>query len=614
VADAGNGIAGATMNTATGVFTAGISGTAQSITNVTLGASGITGIDFGFNFDAIVNVNDSGQGSLRQFITNANTLGGDAALVQSGLVAAKENAIFMISNGTAAAGLRAANNYFSGGVATIAPASALPTISAPLVFDAQKQPGWTSVPIVEINGTNAGIGANGLTLNVGASGSIIRGLVINRFSSNGIGLNNSNSNTIAGNYVGTDSSGTADRGNTASGILIENGASGNTIGGTTAVDRNVFSGNDYAGVEIRALGTSNNVVVGNYIGTTVNGSTLLGNTRWGVIVWNGPTNNRIGGTASGEGNVIAGTGQMAGVGIDNNATNTTRIAVLGNSIFSNVTIGIDVNVDGVTVNNGTKNAGLPNYDMDYPVFTAANLSGTTLAVNGYVGSAANQAIFANARVEVFKSDDDAAGYGEGRTYLGFLTSDANGNFSGSLDVTGKGLNSGDKITGTATDGLNNTSEFGPNMLVSPLTLAIVKQAWDLNGTAPLTSLTAPVGSTIVFLIYVKNTLAIPVTDVRINDLLDQTGFDYVTGSLVRTLAASPPADTATDKQIFDATDPGTGTALSDAVDGDVGSALDTGVPAGVDRITIGAVTGQANGSLTINAHTAFALRFKVRIK
>jgi len=347
----------------------------------------------------------------------------------------------------------------------------------------------------------------------------------------------------------------------------------------------------------------------------VDGATLLGNTRWGVIVWNGASNNRIGGTAGGEGNVIAGAGQMAGVGIDNNTINTTGIAVLGNSIFGNATIGIDLDANGVTANNGTKSAGLPNNDMDYPVFTSANLSGTTLAVNGYVGSAANQATFANARVEVFKSDDDATGYGEGRTYLGFLTSDANGNFSGSLDVTGKGLNSGDKITSTATDGLNNTSEFGPNMLVSPLTLTIVKQAWDLNGSAPLGSpVTAPAGVPLIFLIYVKNNTAIPVTDIRINDILDQTGFDYVSGSLVRTLAASPPADTATDKQLFDATDPGTGTALSDNLDGDVGSALDTGAPAGVDRITIGAVTGQANGSLTINAHTAFALRFKVKIK
>jgi hypothetical protein len=304
-----------------------------------------------------------------------------------------------------------------------------------------------------------------------------------------------------------------------------------------------------------------------------------------------------------------------GVSIANNTNATTGAGVLGNSIFSNGTIGIDLVANGVTVNNGTKNAGLPNYGMDHPVFISANLSGTTLAIDGYVGSAANQATFANARVEVFTSDDDATGYGEGRTYLGFLTSDANGNFSGSLDVTGKGLNSGDKITGTATDGSNNTSEFGPNVLVSPLTLAIVKQVWEPTGSAPLGSpVSAPAGAPLVFLIYVKNTTTIPVTDIRINDLLDQTGFDYVSGSLVRTLAASPPSDTATDKQIFDATDPGTGTALSDNLDGDAGSALDTGAPAGVDRITIGAVTGQANGSLTINAHTTFALRFNVKIK
>ena len=88
-------------------------------------------LDAGFNFDMIVNTNNIGQGSLRQLIDNANLLGGDASLAQAGLVAAKENAVFMISNGTSAAGLRASNNYFSGGVATIAPTSAFAAISAP---------------------------------------------------------------------------------------------------------------------------------------------------------------------------------------------------------------------------------------------------------------------------------------------------------------------------------------------------------------------------------------------------------------------------------------------------------------------------------------------------
>ena len=67
-------------------------------------------------------------------------------------------------------------------------------------------------------------------------------------------------------------------------------------------------------------------------------------------------------------------------------------------------------------------------------------------------------------MEIFKSDNDPSGYGEGQTYLGFLTSDANGNFSGSLTVSG--LAAGDRITGTATDGSSNTSEFGANVTVA----------------------------------------------------------------------------------------------------------------------------------------------------
>jgi hypothetical protein len=105
-----------------------------------------------------------------------------------------------------------------------------------------------------------------------------------------------------------------------------------------------------------------------------------------------------------------------------------------------------------------------------------------------------------------------------------------------------------------------------------------------------------------------------VTDVRINDDLDEAGFEYVAASLVRTDAVTPPADTATDLQIFDATAPGTGTPVSDGVDGDVSSAQDTGGLPDLDRITIGAVTGQANGPLTIDGNTTFAIRFRVIVK
>jgi hypothetical protein len=73
-------------------------------------------------------------------------------------------------------------------------------------------------------------------------------------------------------------------------------------------------------------------------------------------------------------------------------------------------------------------------------------------------------------VEVFKSDSDGSGFGEGQTYLGTLTADGSGNLSGTVTVS---LSIGDKITGTATDAGNNTSEFGANATVTNPT-----KTWD----------------------------------------------------------------------------------------------------------------------------------------
>ena len=79
--------------------------------------------------------------------------------------------------------------------------------------------------------------------------------------------------------------------------------------------------------------------------------------------------------------------------------------------------------------------------MDFPVITSASLLNCSLTVAGYVGSAASQSTFANARVEFFKAAADSSGYGEGQTFfLGYLITDASGNFSG--NISGIGFNSG----------------------------------------------------------------------------------------------------------------------------------------------------------------------------
>jgi uncharacterized repeat protein (TIGR01451 family) len=102
---------------------------AQSVSPVTLVTGSVSGVDFGFNFSTVVNTNDAGQGSLRQFLMNANALG-NAGLAQAGLAPGVETGVFMIADGAAHPGLRAGlPNLLTGGVARIALASALPAIT-----------------------------------------------------------------------------------------------------------------------------------------------------------------------------------------------------------------------------------------------------------------------------------------------------------------------------------------------------------------------------------------------------------------------------------------------------------------------------------------------------
>jgi uncharacterized repeat protein (TIGR01451 family) len=103
--------------------------TAESVSPVTLGNADLTGVDFGFNFDTITNANDTGAGSLRSFITNADALA-NTGLAQTGLTAGVETSVFMVSDGLAHPGLRAGlPNLLTGTVVAITAASALPAIT-----------------------------------------------------------------------------------------------------------------------------------------------------------------------------------------------------------------------------------------------------------------------------------------------------------------------------------------------------------------------------------------------------------------------------------------------------------------------------------------------------
>lgn len=196
-----------------------------------------------------------------------------------------------------------------------------------------------------------------------------------------------------------------------------------------------------------------------------------------------------------------------------------------------------------------------------------------------------------------------------------------------------GLWSGVAYTATnqATDpgggGISLTSSG--TVTVSATTLGLVKQVYsaagvclassDTSGGADscnsnASSITVPAGTTLKFMVYVRNTTGITLSDVRFQDLLDDSagaagGFSYTAGSMKY---SNSQTSSALASAIYTATDGGT--ALTDAVGGpdDLASALDTGgVAARVDKLTFGAVTGQANTTLNIATNITFAAIFTV---
>src|SRR5437868_2748720 len=167
-------------------------------------------------------------------------------------------------------------------VCTISPGSALPTITTySLLIDGYSQPGTSSnsnnftqgdnaVLLIELNGANAGAGANGLTIQ--GQSCTVKGLVINRFNGAGIFIDGAYSDVIAGNFIGTSADGTTALGNGV-GIVLSN-SQFSTIGSVTADGRNVISGNTGDGVQLTG-GMYRTDVTGNLIGTKANGSEKL---------------------------------------------------------------------------------------------------------------------------------------------------------------------------------------------------------------------------------------------------------------------------------------------------------------------------------------------------
>ena len=196
---------------------------------------------------------------------------------------------------------------------------------------------------LDASGGNAlGNGHNGISISNGANANELgRGRLggANVISGNGLaGVlitdSGTSGNRVIANSIGTDAAGAKAVGNASYGVAILGGATQNTVGGMKAAVRNVISGNTLSGVAISDLGTSKNIVSGNYIGTTVSGSAALANGQDGVLIQNSAGTNTVGGTLAGAGNVISGNA-FSGVHISGLApasADTSHNVVAGNYI------------------------------------------------------------------------------------------------------------------------------------------------------------------------------------------------------------------------------------------------------------------------------------------
>lgn len=446
----------------------------------------------------VSNTNDSGDGSLRAALLVAD---------------AGSEVVFEIEGG---------------GVHTITPLTPLPPIGTGVSIDGTTQPNascasWPPTLTIEIDGHSLPAGSDALSV-VGNAASI-RGLVINRAPRHGVAVTSVSGLSFTCNLVGTDPSGTIARGNGGSGLSLQAVVLAE-VGGAFATSRNLFSGNGGAGVEISAL-SSDETILGNYVGTTISGLAPLGNAI-GIHVLGSSSD--IGGPGLG-GNLIS-AHVVGGIVLDANSALDNQIA--GNQIGVDATGGILETVGvGVVISQGASGntVGLPsspnvihgnanggvavanasienqirgnslslnggngidligdllgdendagdvdegaNRIQNWPELTAASYTSATdtVAVTFSVDSPATSSLYP-LTIDLYVADAEDQ---EGEVYLGAtsytLTDFGTGVVQRSF-VTDAPVSVGDRLVATATDAAGNTSEFSPPIVTpEPGTIA-----------------------------------------------------------------------------------------------------------------------------------------------
>ncbi|RZK58775.1 MAG: hypothetical protein EOO59_08230, partial [Hymenobacter sp.] len=403
-----------------------------------------SGVDFGFNFDTVVNTNDvaavngtNAQGSLRQFITNSNALGGESSLAPvytsatgatTALATGVETSIFMIPNGQAVAGQRAgltnaagtANfttpNNGNGTAATIVLAAALPRVSGPATaINGGTQTRSTGDSNAAVTTSGAESTGPEVLINLNSNTSLILGGVNDQLL--GLGVYNSQA-TDVGVYIATGATGALIQGST-----FNNNGANITFQATAAATPSAAT---ITGNVIRdsQRGNADGIELnGNNSNMTISGNQLLRNYGFGIdFIAGANTNNTITNNTF-VGNGVGGgkDGQTSGIGLRGTGSNNNLISnntFTGNNgagiiaksgttgnVFSQNSfsgnggsasaaagygLGIDLmaggatgdNGDGVTKNDSGDSDTGANGLINFPIIQSATLVGNTLTVTG----------------------------------------------------------------------------------------------------------------------------------------------------------------------------------------------------------------------------------------
>ncbi|MCB0872454.1 MAG: putative Ig domain-containing protein, partial [Thermoleophilia bacterium] len=443
----------------------------------------------------------TGQGTLRQFIRNANVIAGTS------------RSRFAIP--TSDAGHQATPEAF-----TVQPVRALPVITDGVDLDGTTQSQYATHgrPVIRIDGTMLSAGQHGIGHGAAVT-STIRGLDVVGFPAGGVHILDGTV-TLTGNWLGVDVDGATAVANGTDGLLVDGGTV--TVGGDES-SGNVISGNTSMG--IRLAGGSDHIVAGNAIGLTADRTANLPNGAAGVL--SDATRVTIGGDLSVQGNTISGN---AGAGVMVGASNDTSI--LGNHMTGNGGLGIDLlavpappTPDGVTPNDPGDGDTGGNTLLNAPVLGAIHESGGSATVDVDLDVPVG-----SYRLEFFAnpSGADGSAYGEGETRI--ATRDVTIAAPGPTTTTVTfAVSAGDVITATLTE---RPGVPGPTSEFSRAVTVLEGNDPPVN-TVPATATVSEDG-TLDFLAATPGEVSVADPDVAAGDLEVTLSVDQGTLSLFQT--------------------------------------------------------------------------------